>query len=128
MAAAAKAQAVLSYFGKDPNKSVLAKRPLAPVMALCAGPFVEPSRIAKVAGSTDWLVRAAVARNPGTPPNLPKKLSTDAHPIVALLARAHTEKHEPVNDEDLAMSGAGIDLGKVCKTPAQTARCETVSA
>jgi predicted DNA-binding WGR domain protein len=84
--AAVESGSVLSYFGKDPNKAVLAKRALAPVMALCSGPFVEPSRIAKVAGSTDWLVRAAVARNPGTPPNLIKKLSADAHYLVASLA------------------------------------------
>jgi hypothetical protein len=89
VAAAAKAQAVLSYFGKDPNKAVLAKRPLAAIMALGAGSFIEPSRIVKVVGSTDWLVRAAVARNPGTPPNLLKKLSADAHPLVAALAKSN---------------------------------------
>lgn len=57
-------------------------------MALCAGPFVEPKRIVKVAGSTDWLVRAAVARNLGTPPNLLKKLSLDAHPLVSSIVAA----------------------------------------
>ena len=85
--AAAKAGSVLAYFGKDPNKEVLAKRPLAAVMALCAGPYIEPARIVKVAGSTDWLVRAAVARCQDTPPNLLKKLSADVHPLVAALAR-----------------------------------------
>jgi hypothetical protein len=80
---------VLNYFGRNPNKSVLAKRPLAPVMALCAVQAVDPSRIVKVVGSTDWLVRAAVARNPGTPSNLLKKLSADAHPLVAALAKSN---------------------------------------
>jgi predicted DNA-binding WGR domain protein len=81
--AAVKGNMVLSFSGNDPNKAVLEKRALAAVMALCAGPFIEPNRIVKVAGSTDWLVRAAVARNPGTPPNLLKKLSADAHPLVS---------------------------------------------
>jgi predicted DNA-binding WGR domain protein len=84
---AAQAENLTFYHGKDPNKAVLAKRALAPLMALCAGPFIEPARLVKVVGSTDWLVRAAVARNPGTPPNLLKKLSTDAHPLVAALAK-----------------------------------------
>ncbi|NBS77390.1 MAG: hypothetical protein EBT28_08280, partial [Betaproteobacteria bacterium] len=53
---------VLFFSGKDPNRSALAKRPLARIMALCAGPYIEPSRIAKVVSSSDWLVRAAVAR------------------------------------------------------------------
>lgn len=87
---AALSSSVLSYFGRNPNKSVLAKRPLAPVMALCAAQAVDPSRIVKVVGSTDWLVRAAVARNPSTPPNLLKKLSADAHPLVAALAKSNT--------------------------------------
>lgn len=84
--AAAQADAVLSYHGKDPNKAVLAKRPLAPLMALCSGTVTQPTLLVKVVGSTDWLVRAAVARNPGTPPNLIKKLTADAHPLVAGLA------------------------------------------
>ena len=84
--AAAKAGSVLTCFGKDPNRAVLAKRPLASTMALCAGPYLEPARIVKVAGSTDWLVRAAVARKRDTPPNLLKKLSTDVHPLVSALA------------------------------------------
>jgi len=83
---AALSSSVLSYFGRNPNKAMLAKRPLAAVMALCAGPMVEPSRIVKVVGSTDWLVRAAVARNLATPPNLLKKLCSDAHSLVAGLA------------------------------------------
>ena len=78
---------IFHYYGSDPNKAVLAKRELAPLMALCSGPFVEPNRIARVVGSSDWLIRAAVARNTGTPPNLIKKLITDAHPLVAALAK-----------------------------------------
>lgn len=89
---------VLSYTGKDPNKAVLAKRALAPLMALCAGPFIEPARLVKVVGSTDWLVRAAVARNPGTPPNLIKKLSADAHPLVAALANSNTSNVKEVSE------------------------------
>lgn len=89
--AAIKAGRVLAYFGKDPNREILAKRPLAAIMALCSGPHIEASRIAKVAGSTDWLIRAAVARNSGTPPNLLKKLSSDAHPLVAALASKSVE-------------------------------------
>jgi hypothetical protein len=80
---------VLSYFGRNPNKAVLAKRPLAPVMALCSEQVVEPSRMVKVVGSTDWLVRAAVARYPATPPNLLIKLSADTHPLVAALAQSN---------------------------------------
>jgi hypothetical protein len=50
----------------------------------------------KAVGSTDWLVRAAVARNAGTPPNLVKKLSADAHPLVSALARrAQTISNSP---------------------------------
>jgi 3-methyladenine DNA glycosylase AlkC len=80
----------LHFGGKDPNKTVLAKRPMAALMALCAGPFIEPSRIARVAGSTDWLIRAAVARNMGTPEGLLKKLSSDAHPLVSTLAKTRS--------------------------------------
>lgn len=87
---------VLHRGGKDPNKSVLARRPLAALMALCdSDSFIEPSRVAKVAASTDWLVRAAVARNRSTPPNLLKKLSGDAHPLVSALA---VRAQQPVAD------------------------------
>jgi hypothetical protein len=97
---------VLHYCGKDPNKSVLARRPLAALMALCdKDSFIEPSRIAKVAASTDWLIRAAVARNPATPPNLLKKLSGDAHPLVSALA---IRTHQPVADGH----GAGLTLAR----------------
>lgn len=77
---------VLTYAGKDPNKAVLAKRAIAPIMALSAGPFVEISRIVRLAGSNDWLVRAAVARNRGAPSNLIGKLKNDPNPIVSALA------------------------------------------
>jgi 3-methyladenine DNA glycosylase AlkC len=76
----------LLFIGKDPNKTVLSRHLLGTVLALGAGPFVEPSRIARVAASTEWLVRAAVARNSGTPPNILKKLSGDPHPVVRALA------------------------------------------
>jgi hypothetical protein len=102
---------VLHRGGKDPNKSVLARRPLAALMALCGtDSFIEPSRIAKIAASTDWLIRAAVARNPATPPNLLKKLSGDAHPLVSALAiRAHL----PVADgHDAGQPLARIDAAR----------------
>jgi len=113
--AAVQGGSILSYFGKDPNKAVLAKRSLAPLMALCSGPFVEPSRIVKVAGSTDWLVRAAVARNPGTPPNLLKKLMADAHPFVAQVARATNQRIDNVPTQDLVDSQATFDLLRATK-------------
>ena len=100
--AAVKGNVVLSYPGKDPNQAVLKKRPLASLMALCAGPFIEPSRIVKVAGSTDCLVRAAVARNTGTPPNLLEKLSLDTHPLVSALVAVRYA------DEAKAMSNSGV--------------------
>jgi predicted DNA-binding WGR domain protein/pentose-5-phosphate-3-epimerase len=112
---AVKANLVLSYPSRDPNKAVLEKRPLAAVMALCGGPFVEPSRIVKVAGSTDWLVRAAVARNAGTPPNLLKKLKADAHPLVAALATArHANQAKATSNSGVSDAGAGtFDLNRV---------------
>ena len=76
----------LHFSGKGPNKAVLSRRPLKMVLALCSGPFVEPSRIARVSGSEEWLVRAAAARNKGTPPNIISKLAKDAHPLVRALA------------------------------------------
>jgi hypothetical protein len=92
----AQADHFLSYNGKDPNKAVLAKRPMAALMALCSGQILETARLIKVVGSTDWLVRAAVARHSGTPPNLVKKLSADAHPLVSALAkRAQTISNAP---------------------------------
>ncbi len=116
---AAKARSVLSYFGKDPNKAVLAKRPLAPIMALCAGPFVDPNRIVKVAGSTDWLVRAAVARNPGTPSNLLKKLTEDMHSLVAQIARKTLESTESLPVQVLPNSDGGVDLARAIRDIAE---------
>ncbi|WP_108330238.1 WGR domain-containing protein [Limnohabitans sp. 2KL-1] len=114
---AAESGSLLSYTGKDPNKAVLAKRALAPLMALCAGPFIEPARLVKVVGSTDWLVRAAVARNPGTPPNLIKKLSGDAHPLVASLAKRSLVPNPKVgttsdnlDEEDLNLARAVAEV------------------
>ena len=72
---------------KDSAKSVLGKGPISAVLGLCAGSEIEPASLARVVGSTDWLVRAAVARHKSTPPNLLKKLSEDIHPVVAALAR-----------------------------------------
>jgi predicted DNA-binding WGR domain protein len=112
---AVKAGRVLAYVGKDPNREVLAKRPLAAIMALCSGPHIEASRIAKVAGSTDWLIRAAVARNPGTPTSLLKKLSSDAHPLVAALASKSLESDKtskPQGKVECAPSDS-IDLVRV---------------
>lgn len=84
--AAAMNDTLLTYIGNDPNKAVLAKRPLAAVMALCAGAFVEPRRLARLSESPDWMIRAGVARNLGTPPNIVLKLATDPHPVVAAMA------------------------------------------
>jgi hypothetical protein len=111
----AESGSVLSYPGKDPNKAVLANRALAPLMALCAGPFIEPSRLVKVVGSTDWLVRAAVARNPGTPPNLLRKLSADAHPLVAVLAQTTLRKEEGAHACVLDQPAVGLDLRRAAK-------------
>jgi hypothetical protein len=84
--AATKARNVLTYFGSNPTKAVLSRRPMAAIMALCSGPYVDPKSLAQVTRSTDWLVRASVARNPGTPPNMLKQLGGDAHPLVRGLA------------------------------------------
>jgi hypothetical protein len=57
--------------------------------------------------STDWLVRAAVARNPSTPSNLIKKLSADAHPLVSALAKkaqAISEAH-PIKSQSAKTKG-----------------------
>lgn len=98
------------HHGKDPNKAVLAKRPIAQVMALCAGPFIEPARLAKVAGSTDWLVRAAVARNSATPPNLLKKLAADTNSTVAALAGKTQSRSSEPQPESVAASTRYADL------------------
>jgi hypothetical protein len=107
VSAAAKANNILGYHGKDPNKAVLSTRAIAPVMALCSGTFIEPARLVRVVESTDWLVRAAVARNPSTPSNLIKKLSADAHPLVSALAKkaqAISEAH-PIKSQSAKTKG-----------------------
>jgi predicted DNA-binding WGR domain protein/pentose-5-phosphate-3-epimerase len=78
----------LFFSGKDPNKTVLSKSPLGTVLALCSDRAVAPARLARVVGSTEWLIRAAVARHCGTPPNMLKKLAADTHPLVRALASA----------------------------------------
>ena len=115
---------VLAYFGKDPNKEILAKRSLAAIMALCSGPHVEASRIAKVIGSTDWLTRAAVAQNPGTPPNLFKKLSADPHPLVSALASRRIAA-EVASRRKCSAAGAEfvpINLGRIVDETLQRMR------
>lgn len=77
---------ILHSCAPDPSKAVLSSRTVATLMALCAGPFIEPSRIARISVSSDWLVRAAVARNPGTPDNLLERLRGDSDSRVRALA------------------------------------------
>jgi hypothetical protein len=72
---------------KDSARSVLGKGPISAVLGLCAGSEIEPASLSKVVGSTDWLVRAAVARHKSTPQNLLKNLREDIHPVVTALAR-----------------------------------------
>lgn len=91
---AAERDDVLHVCAPEPAKAVLSTRAIAPLMALCSGPFIEPSRIAKIVGSSDWLVRAAAARNPGTPDNLLKKLKGDADSRVCALTT-----REPITKE-----------------------------
>jgi hypothetical protein len=76
---------VLWFSGSDPGKAVLSKTPISALLAVSSGAVIEPTRIARVVGSTDWLMRAAVARNPSTPPNLVKKLASDANRLVRAL-------------------------------------------
>jgi len=81
---------ILYFCGKDENKAVLSKWPLGKILALSSGTHIVPERIARVSKSTDWLIRAAVARNLGTPPNILKRLTEDTHSLVAALAK-HTQ-------------------------------------
>jgi hypothetical protein len=78
---------LLFFQVEDPDRRVLSTRMTAKLAALCSGPYVTPDHIARVSSSTDWLIRAAVARNAGTPPNLLRKLTADGHPLVAGLAK-----------------------------------------
>lgn len=47
-----------------------------------------PDKLARASASNIWLQRMAVARNPGTPPNILKKLTKDSNGLVALKAQA----------------------------------------
>ena len=88
----------LNYAGNSANRAVLSRKPISIVLALCSSESIEPSRIAKVSGSTEWLVRAAVARSPATPKNIVKKLAQDPHPLVQALAHQSVEmqgQHSP---------------------------------
>lgn len=89
---AVKENNVLFFSGKDANKAVLSRRPISMILALSSGTNILPERIARVSKSTDWLVRAAVARNLGTPPNILKRLIEDAHSLVAELAKQTQDK------------------------------------
>jgi FKBP-type peptidyl-prolyl cis-trans isomerase len=62
-------------------------RPLAALMMVSAGPVIPPRQLIRHARSTDWLLRAAVARNRATPNKQLKKLAKDVHPLVADFAR-----------------------------------------
>lgn len=83
---AAERDDVFYFGGKDANKAVVARRPVAPLMALCSGREIDPARLARVANSKSWLVRAAVARNHGTPADLLERVAKDEHPLVRALA------------------------------------------
>jgi hypothetical protein len=84
---------IYHYHGKDPNGRALSKLEIAKLMALCSGPHVKPERVARLSVSTDWLIRAAVARNAATPLNLLNKLVNDVQPVVAALAKQNIEKN-----------------------------------
>jgi len=94
----------LHFCGKNPNIVVLSRRPTGVLFALCSAQKVEATRITKVMGSTDWLIRAAVARNSCTPLNIVKKLSIDTHPLVSALAvkRLNTEYEKSENSSSIA--------------------------
>jgi hypothetical protein len=76
---------------RDPNQTVLSQHPLAALIALATTPWILADRIQRVAGSPDWLVRAAAARNEGTPEERVEKLLADPHPLVRALARARMD-------------------------------------
>jgi predicted DNA-binding WGR domain protein len=83
---------ILHFSGKDTGKTFRSTRPVAKLMALCSEGFIEPSDIAKSSSSTDWLIRAGIARNQGAPGNIVKKLISDANPVVASLAKSNSAK------------------------------------
>ncbi|HIE48857.1 MAG TPA: WGR domain-containing protein, partial [Gammaproteobacteria bacterium] len=89
---AVKENNILFFSGKDANKAVLSRRPISMILALSSGTNILPERIARVSKSTDWLIRAAVARNLGTPPNILKRLTEDSHSLVAALAKLTQDK------------------------------------
>ena len=103
----------LYFTGSNPNRSVLSGRPLGVVLALCSGPFIEVSRIARVSRSTDWLVRAAVARNRGTPSGLRAKLSSDPHPVVRALASTQSFGGSEPTQEGFDRSRVSRELSKL---------------
>ncbi|GEM_PF-6598948 len=44
--------------------------------------------LARAQRSPDWLERAAIARNPNTPPDVIKRLANDGNVVVRAIARA----------------------------------------
>lgn len=99
------------HCNRDLDRTSVAHRPLAAVMSLSSGPFVGPSRIAKFSRSTDWLVRAAVARNRATSSKILASLRSDPHPLVATLAAAKVEKTPSTGKADIAPSA--LDNGRI---------------
>lgn len=81
---------IAAFHGKNPSKTVTAKRPLAQLMALCSSSGIEVEELAKAAGSDDWLIRAAVARYPIVPVETIQLLSADSHPMVSAIATARS--------------------------------------
>jgi len=88
---------VLYFSGSNPNASLLSKRPLARLLALFSGPYLEPSRIARAASSPDWLLRAAVARNRATPVATAQILLRDPHPVVRALMKSTLSRERPTS-------------------------------
>ena len=91
---AAKRCDLLHHPVRDPDRRLLVRRPLAPLMVLASNAEVLPSRLHKVIGSPDWLVRAALARHHQTPKGLLNRLAHDSHPLVRALAQASSLKRQ----------------------------------
>lgn len=51
-----------------------------------------PASLAKAQRSTDWIERAAIARNPQTPASTLQNLAEDVHPVVRALARGNLDR------------------------------------
>jgi hypothetical protein len=100
--AACRQHNILFFCGDNPNAVVNSKDDLDVLMSLCPGYVVEPARVSRVAGSTDWLVRAGAARSVGISRRLARNLSLDAHALVAALANSQPQTG--------SMAAAGIDL------------------